>query len=204
MASLEQVIADFEGRIVGGVCKVYGATLEDTKTLNLLYMPQFLIIKNWLGSRDELDFDADYNVSGMRLVRGDNITDLSTSIKPMLKRIELSRLIYDPRYIYEHYKDKLLKVSEGAYELKLDYDLGVTSPTVKLKVSFELTCGQPNSMRVTSLDQNGKETPHSEVIFDYQQPWQFLRTETLKDPDDSDKEVQTWEDPVDPANAWMQ
>lgn len=212
MVSLEEVINKFESGVVGGAGRIYGVGAQDTKLFSTLYMPQLFIDENWLEARDELNFDADYNLSGMRLFRKyrkldeENVIDMSVYVKPLLKRWELTKLIHDPRYIYEHNKDKITKVNDNLYTLDLDYDLGSALPAVKMRINFVLEFEQLESLKISSVDAEGKETPRSQVAFNYLHPWQKADTSTAEALDETEEAKVdgsfTFGDDV--SNAWME
>ncbi len=203
MEELERIITKFEGEIVGGKGNIYGEGPEDTKHFNMLYMPQSLTEENWLQSSTEFDFDADYNLSGMRLLRADNTIDLNSCVKPLANKLELTKFIYDPRYIFEHYKDKFKKSSESSFTVELDYNFGIAYPKTKIRLNFILAQNELSGIKVVSVNPDGKESPHSDITFDYSHPWLPPVILPLDDAGEP-KEASEEDEQVDPALAWME
>ncbi len=199
MVSLEDALFKFEGNIVGGRGKIYKPS--NTKNFAVMYAPQVLIESNMAGTRNEFDFDACYNLSGLHIIHGENATDLGPYIKALLTKLESLHLLYDPRYLYEHNKDRIIKSSSDTYSLEISYDLGSPLPATKLRVDFILNEDSLSSMRILSIDQTGNENIHSEVDFDYSHPWlpQVLPPEDKEPQEEPELDLD-----VDPANAWMQ
>lgn len=201
MGSLEEAISKFDGAIIGGRGKTYSSGTADGIRFDVLYMPQILVESNMSGSRNEFDFDVDYNVSALRLVRWESTTDMSPHIKSLLNKLESTHLIYDPRYLYIHNKDKIKKLDENTYSLELSYDFGSALPAVKLRLDFILHEEKLNNLKIFSIDKNDNGTIHSEIFFDYENPWPapIIPPEDEETPEEPEQAEE-----VDPANAWMQ
>jgi hypothetical protein len=191
MDTLEKIIGDFEGSILFGVGEIDDKEGRPLKKFRTLYAPQLFIEENILGGKQEITFDADYNLHEVGATVGDYYQNITEQTKSALKSIESTLLIHDPRYVYEHNKQHIKNLDENIYVVMLDHegttkDLGST----KTRIDFVLLSEKLDKIRLLMYDSDCNLLASGEVKFIYDRPEAYEKVKALMSPEPEDSNEQ--------------